>query len=372
MNNYEFWENYLNNVINEIIRLCKEKKTLKVDLHLHSTHSADGKQTINEIIDSTREKGFDIISITDHDTLSAYNELYRIVKKGLTKPLIIPGIEFTIDNREYGNQCHVVQLFVNPKEPTIVNDVKKASKATYTRSKLQFKRIKENKALQEIFTKNNITVSYMDYKNFLKVTKYVPEYDTLCKYLMDKLRHKHVTTFDVFKVLEEKNELDPFPDRKELKRKRYEVLRNKYEVKEANYYNVRFLLSLLAVREVDDDWWDKPSSGSLSVNSYGQPKIEDINKVFKTVFAHPSEKSLKVVEEIIKNNNNIVGLELNIRNNYEHISKFNSLLKKYNLIKTLGSDSHDNKLIFYEDMSFYKMSNKDILKILNRMTNGKD
>ena len=372
MNNYEFWEEYLNKVSNEIIKLCKEKETLKIDLHLHSTHSADGKQTIKEILDSTREKGFDIIAITDHDTLDAYNELYKRVRKGLTTPLIIPGIEFTIDNREYGNQCHVVQLFINPKDSTLIEDVKKARKATFTRSKLQFKRIKENKTLQEIFNKNDISVSYMDYKNYIKVRKFVPEYDTLCKYLMDKFIHKNVTNFDILKLLEKYNELDPYPDRKEFKRKRYEVLKNKYEKKEANYFNVRFLLSLLAVREVDDDWWDKPSCGSLSVNSYGQPKIEEINKVFKTVFAHPSEKSLKVVEEILKNNNNIVGLELNIRNNYEHISKFNSLLKKYNLIKTLGSDSHDNKLTFYEDMNFYEMSNKDILKILNRMTNGKD
>ena len=40
--------------------------------------------------------------------------------------------------------------------------------------------------------------------------------------------------------------------------------------KRQNKYNARFLLSMLAVREVDDDWWPAPACGSLSVNSYGQ------------------------------------------------------------------------------------------------------
>ena len=40
---------------------------------------------------------------------------------------------------------------------------------------------------------------------------------------------------------------------------------------------------MLAVREVDDDWWDKPSCGSLSVNSYGQITVEKINEKYKII-----------------------------------------------------------------------------------------
>ena len=37
---------------------------------------------------------------------------------------------------------------------------------------------------------------------------------------------------------------------------------------------------MLAVREVDDDWWPAPACGSLSVNSYGQLKPEEINEKY--------------------------------------------------------------------------------------------
>ena len=49
-------------------------------------------------------------------------ELFEIVKNGLTYPLIIPGVELTIDNSEYGNQCHILQLFINPKESNLMKE----------------------------------------------------------------------------------------------------------------------------------------------------------------------------------------------------------------------------------------------------------
>lgn len=37
-------------------------------------------------------------------------------------------------------------------------------------------------------------------------------------------------------------------------------------------------LSILGVRSVDDDWFNYRPSGSISVNSYGQFKIVEIEK----------------------------------------------------------------------------------------------
>ena len=127
MNNYEFWEKYNKFIKGEIGRLCRTKKELYIDLHIHSNYSADGKQNLKQILETTKEKGFDIIAITDHDSLNVYDELYDIVSKGVTSPIIIPGIEFTTDKREYGNQCHMLQLFVNPKDLVILKDVSKNS-----------------------------------------------------------------------------------------------------------------------------------------------------------------------------------------------------------------------------------------------------
>ncbi len=365
-NSYEFWEEYLENCKNAIEEMSIRKEKIHVDLHMHSNYSADGKQSVKQILDNTCKLGFDIISITDHDTVDAYDEIYNYVKNGLTNPIIIPGIEFTMDNKEYGNQCHLLQLFINPKDNILLSDVIKNKKSMYKRSKIQFKRIEENKALQIIFKKYHIKVSYLEYKKYLYDNNLIPEYDTLCSYLIKKLKECNVTTFNVLNLLEIINEDDIYDDRKKYKKKRYEQLRNKYEYCDNNLYNSRFLLSMLAVKEVDDDWWNEPSSGSLSVNSYGQLKIEELNDKYSIYFAHPTEKKLNIVNKIIRKYIKICGIELNIRNQYEDIKRFYDILESNNLEKIIGSDSHDNKCEFYKDMSFYEISTDEIIKIIGR------
>lgn len=363
-NNFKFWDTYLREIKKEITKLCKEKKELFIDLHIHSNYSADGVQSVAEIINSTNNKGFDIIAITDHDSVDVFNDLYNIVKNGLTKPIIIPGIEFTMDNKDYGNQCHILQLFINPKDEVINNDVKKNYDAMFNRSKIQFKRLKENEAVNEILKKNKLRISYDEYINYLYNNEMIPEYDTLCIYLMEKFKSKNITTFHILNLLEKYNKLDPYKDRMEYKKKRFEKLRSKYIECDKNMFNTRFLLSMLAVREVDDDWWGMPSSGSLSVNSYGQLKIDELNEKYLTIFAHPTERKLDVVKDILNKKKSIIGLEHNIRNDYLNIDSFKKLINDNDLIEIKGSDSHDNKLTFYNDMNFYKVKSIDFKKII--------
>lgn len=366
-NDYDFWEGYLKKLKKEIKELCRNKEDIYIDFHIHSDYSADGKQSLSEIIESTRKKGFDIISITDHDCLDVYNELYNMVKDGMTNPLIVPGIEFTIDNRDYGNQCHLLQLFVNPKDLDLRRNVEINYMAMFNRSKIQFERLKENISIQTILRKNKMKISYDEYIKYLELNNLVPEYDTLSFYLIDKFKKKMITTFDILEQLEIDNENDCYDNRKEYKRLRFKKLREKYEIGEKNNYNSRFLLSMLAVKEVDDDWWEKPSSGSLSVNSYGQMTIRDINNKYKIFFAHPTEKKISVVENIIDEKKNIIGLEMNVRNNYDNIDNFNNLLSKKKLLKIIGSDSHDSTLQFYDDMNYYRILSKELLKIIKKI-----
>ena len=50
----------------------------RIDLHIHTTCS-DGVLSPKEIIDKAIQNGVSIISITDHDTIDAYNdELYDV------------------------------------------------------------------------------------------------------------------------------------------------------------------------------------------------------------------------------------------------------------------------------------------------------
>ena len=59
-----------------------------VDLHTHSTKS-DGTYTPNQLLQEAENKGIEILSITDHETVDAY---YEIDKKNFSG-VIIPGIE---------------------------------------------------------------------------------------------------------------------------------------------------------------------------------------------------------------------------------------------------------------------------------------
>jgi len=161
------------------------------------------------------------------------------------------------------------------------------------------------------------------------------------------------------------NEYDCFEDRKYLKNKQYIRLKIKYDYNDNNFYNPRFLLSMLAVREVDDDWWDGPSSGSLSVNSYGQIKIEDLNNKFITIFAHPTKNKLDVVESIINKKKSIIGVEKNIRNDLD-VAQLEQIINDNQLLMTIGSDSHDSSLKYYSDINYYKIDSKRILDILRR------
>ena len=51
---------------------------------------------------------------------------------------------------------------------------------------------------------------------------------------------------------------------------------------------------MLAIREIDDDWWEEPNCGSISVNSYGQLKLEDIIKIIKLFFRTSNESKIKM------------------------------------------------------------------------------
>lgn len=63
-----------------------------IDLHLHTNHS-DGTDTVSELLEKAEQQKLEIISITDHDTVSGYKELENINIKEKFSGKIIPGVE---------------------------------------------------------------------------------------------------------------------------------------------------------------------------------------------------------------------------------------------------------------------------------------
>lgn len=86
------------------------------DLHMHTTAS-DGKSTLEERIKQAKEKGLEVIAITDHDTVNPGLE-HRNQKKGGIE--IISGVE--IKTEIEGDKIEILCYFIDPDNPEL-NDL---------------------------------------------------------------------------------------------------------------------------------------------------------------------------------------------------------------------------------------------------------
>ncbi|NGX56079.1 MAG: 5'-3' exoribonuclease [Candidatus Anoxychlamydiales bacterium] len=76
----------------------------RYDLHCHSTFS-DGTMTSSELLHLAKEKNLNGLSITDHDTIMAYDENLLKLAKDLNL-LLIPGVEISSEYKN--NNVHIL------------------------------------------------------------------------------------------------------------------------------------------------------------------------------------------------------------------------------------------------------------------------
>lgn len=92
-----------------------------IDLHIHTTCS-DGELTPREVIDMAVKNKASIISITDHDTIGAYEkELFDYAKDNNIK--IIPGVEISTKNDKCG--IHVLGYNIDLNNEEFKNKLEK-------------------------------------------------------------------------------------------------------------------------------------------------------------------------------------------------------------------------------------------------------
>lgn len=368
-NDLLFWKKYLNKTIKNLEKLLEKNEPIFADFHIHSNYSADSDQSLEQIINRAQELNFDIISITDHDSIKVYDELYNYLKdNNLEKPIIIPGVEFTIDNKEYGSQFHILQLMINPKNEMIVNNILHQEQASWIRVKKQFERLERNQAMRYFFKKFKFNCTIEKYKKYLNnCTRPIPEYKTIMEYLMSETAKFNITNWDILKQMKKWNSTDKSLVRKKIKEEAFERLENRYNGDLQSDYDFRFFHSLLAIRGADDDFFlEYECMGDLSVNDYDELKLDELNKNNMTFFAHPSENKLYLLEKLLAVNNNICGMELNKRCKYSDIKNFNDKLERLNMLKIIGSDSHDIDSNLYDDIKFYEISKTDLNKFIQK------
>ncbi|MGI6031471.1 MAG: PHP domain-containing protein [Eubacteriales bacterium] len=109
-----------------------------IDLHVH-TSCSDGDRTPEQLIDLCVESGVEVVSITDHDTVSGVD---RARKQGIEKGVrVIPGIEMSTVWQQ--REVHLVGLFVEEKHPQLLEYCRWAGNERDHRGRAMIARLRE-------------------------------------------------------------------------------------------------------------------------------------------------------------------------------------------------------------------------------------
>lgn len=79
---------------------------MKIDMHMHSTFS-DGTFTVPEIVEYAKNKNFDLIAITDHNSFKSADVLKNSLNS--SKPQALAGIE--LSTKHNGKKLHLLGYF---------------------------------------------------------------------------------------------------------------------------------------------------------------------------------------------------------------------------------------------------------------------
>ena len=91
-----------------------------IDLHIHTTNS-DGEFCVTDILEKAESKGLNIISITDHNNINAYDEINDISVRKLYSGKIVIGVEleFVYKGRLFDMLGYGIDLEVMKKSEII-------------------------------------------------------------------------------------------------------------------------------------------------------------------------------------------------------------------------------------------------------------
>ncbi|MCK2214926.1 PHP domain-containing protein [Actinomadura sp. ATCC 31491] len=110
---------------------------MRVDLHSHSSAS-DGTEPPAAVVRRARERGLDVLALTDHDTVAGHPEAIGALPAGLT---LVPGMELSC--RRDGQSVHLLAYLFDPAEPELRAECGRLRAARETRGRLMVERLAE-------------------------------------------------------------------------------------------------------------------------------------------------------------------------------------------------------------------------------------
>ncbi|MEV0622949.1 PHP domain-containing protein [Nonomuraea sp. NPDC050404] len=109
----------------------------RIDLHSHSSAS-DGTQPPADVVRRARDRGLDVLALTDHDTVAGHAAAIEALPAGLT---LVPGMELSC--RRGGQSIHLLAYLFDPLEPDLLAECARIRQARVERAKATVERLTE-------------------------------------------------------------------------------------------------------------------------------------------------------------------------------------------------------------------------------------
>ena len=111
---------------------------MKIDLHTHSTYS-DGTDKPSELINKALAAGITIIGLTDHDSVSGWQEATKALRSGIS---LVPGAEISCQTTD-GISVHILGLLFDDNNTELMNTLEKTRENRHGRMEKIIARINE-------------------------------------------------------------------------------------------------------------------------------------------------------------------------------------------------------------------------------------
>ncbi|SDI54009.1 PHP domain-containing protein [Nonomuraea jiangxiensis] len=110
---------------------------MRIDLHSHSTAS-DGTQPPADVMRRARERGLDVLALTDHDTVAGHQAATDALPAGLT---LVPGMELSCHRS--GRSIHLLAYLFDPADPELPAECVRLREAREVRGRRTVERLVE-------------------------------------------------------------------------------------------------------------------------------------------------------------------------------------------------------------------------------------
>jgi predicted metal-dependent phosphoesterase TrpH len=115
-----------------------------IDLHAHTNHS-DGKDTPTELVQNAAKAGIKILAITDHDTVSGWDEAITAAQShGLG---LIPGIEVStraVTPSGHGVSVHMLAYLPDPNNQALITALNRTKESRMVRAREMVARLSKD------------------------------------------------------------------------------------------------------------------------------------------------------------------------------------------------------------------------------------